>query len=353
MKTNLAEQIKSVLIVFLLIAISTNSFAQNNVQTIGYVRTAKFGKEIVYYDQDDAVLNGTYKIAQNSGSYIEATFVDGKPDGKFTAYNDNGKLDYYTTYDNGVGNGKGESYDENGKVLNSYAFKNGEEHGEWTYRSNFGVYRTENYNEGSKEGKWVNTSRNYDGAVTSITTENYKNNEPFGAWNEKTGDGKTVFTANYKDRKNYTKTEFFENGNTKLEMEYKNGVKTMEKKYYDNGKLALVSKFNASGPIGIHQKFNNKGIKTRETSYKNGKIDGVDTLYDYDDGSKKLEQGYKMGIEDGVFKEYHSQGQLYTDGQKVKGQREGIWKYYGSNGKLIRERKFENNIEISNTEYKR
>ena len=168
-----------------------------------------------------------------------------------------------------------------------------------------------------------------------------------------TGDGKTVWTATYKDRKTYTKTEYFENVNKKLEVAYKKGVKTMEKKYYENGKLALSATYNAKGPIGTYEKFNKKGMKIRETPYTDGKINGLDVTYNYRNGTKKMERGYKMGVEDGVFKEYHSSGKLYTDGQKIKGQREGIWKYYEESGKLVRERKFENNNQISQTDYDR
>lgn len=350
MKNTIKKFSKSILTLFLVTTVTVSSIAQKSVPTIEYVRTARFGKEIVYYGQDDKVLNGTFKISESSGAYSEATFIDGKPDGKWEGYDSSGRLEYYSTFAKGIGNGKGETYSQDGSVLNTYAYKNGEPDGEWLYRNEHGVYQMENYNEGLKEGKWVQTSRNSNGAVTSITTENYKNNEPTGTWEKTKGDQK-ISVKVYSGPKSYSLTEYFENGFKKNEEVFENGVKVMEKKYHDNGKLALSVTYNAKGPIGVSENFNEKGMKIRHTPYVDGHLQGVDITYNYSNGNKYVEQEYKNDILDGIYKEYYPSGKLALEGQRIKGQREGTWKYYHESGKLKQERVYENDNQVSDKRY--
>ncbi|WP_276169071.1 toxin-antitoxin system YwqK family antitoxin [Zobellia alginiliquefaciens] len=351
MKNIIKKIFKSLLTLLLITTVTVSSTAQKSVPTIEYVRTAKFGKEIVYYGQDDKVLNGTFKIAERSGAYSEATFIDGKPDGKWEGYDSSGRLEFYSTFAEGIGNGKGETYSQDGSVLNTYAYKNGEPDGEWIYRNEHGVYQIENYNEGLKEGKWVQTSRNYNGAVTSTTIEYYKNNDPTGTWEKTKGDNQKISVKVYSGPKSYSLTEYFENGFKKNEEIYENGVRVMEKKYHDNGKLALSATYNDKGPIGALDKFNEKGMIIRHTPYVDGHLQGVDVTYNYRSGNKYVEREYKNGITDGIYKEYYPSGKLALDGQYIKDQREGTWKYYKESGELKQERVFKNDNQVSDKRY--
>ncbi|SIS40038.1 Antitoxin component YwqK of the YwqJK toxin-antitoxin module [Zobellia uliginosa] len=371
MKFDSKKSPKGILVLFLVMFVTTVSIAQKNgAKTIEYVRTAKFGKEIVYYGENNEVLNGTFKIAERSGAYSEANFIDGKPDGKWMAYDSSGRLEFYSTFVMGVGNGKGESYAQDGSVLNTYMYKNGENDGEWTYRNAKGVYKIENYKEGSKEGKWTSITRDSNGKVTSTTTEYYKANQPTGKWERKNGEGKTIWLKVYTGPKSYAETEYFENGKVrsletyadgkrngkqesyyangfkKEESKYDQGLKVMEKKYHDNGKLAFSATYNANGPIGVREEYNKKGIKTRHTPYDDGRLQGVDITYNFNTGNKYVEKEYKDGIVDGIYKEYYPNGELATEGQYVKGQREGKWKYYKA-GKVTREIQFKNDSQVS------
>lgn len=66
-----------------------------------------------------------------------------------------------------------------------------------------------------------------------------------------------------------------------------------------------------------------------------------------------MEREYKMGIADGIFKEYNPSGTLFMEGQLIKAQRKVTWKYYDEGETLVKERKFENNNQISETKYDR
>ena len=359
--------------IFMTSVISLSS--AQSIKTIEYVRTARFGNEIVYYGENNEVLNGTFKIAERSGSYSEASFIDGRPEGRFKFYDSFGNLESFTTYENGTGNGKGESYGQKGNVLNTYAYKNGKEHGEWIYRNHNGIYQIENYEEGKKTGKWEHITRGGNGAVQATTTEFYVEGEPTGTWVKKDGDSNILFKKVYTAPKTYSEVEYFEtgkimsyknfengqrhgkqelyydNGFKKEEYEYENGIMVMEKKYHNNGILAIFGRYTSNGPDGVHQTFNQEGAKTRQKAYNDGTENGLDISYHSQSGNKWVERNYKDGIEDGIYKEYYSDGDLYLEGQKKKGQREGTWKYYDRSNKLIKEERYTSNNKISETNY--
>lgn len=362
------------LTLFLTVAVTSLCSAQND-QTIEYVRTARFGKEIVYYGKNNEVLNGTFKIAESTGSYSEASFIDGKPDGKWMSYDGFGNLESVSTFEKGVGNGKGETYDQQGNVLNTFAYKNGEQHGEWIYRGKNGIYQTENYEEGVKTGKWVNTAMDYDGNLKSVTTEYYKNGEPTGTWEETDANGNLVYKKVYAAPKTYSETEYFDNGKLKSlknfaegkrngkqesyldngfkeeESEYDNGLKVMLKDYHNNGKLARSVIFNANGRNGVDEYFDRKGMPTRKATYVDGRQNGLETRYHYNSNQKYVEEEYKNDVQDGIYKEYHANGDLSVDGRFVQGQQEGLWKYYDESGKLSKEIKYESGNKSAETKY--
>ena len=63
-------------------------------------------------------------------------------------------------------------------------------------------------------------------------------------------------------------------------------------------------------------------IKTREKSYKDGKLDGI-TIYWYDDGQKEKEETFKDGKLDGLTEEWHVNGQKSFEGNYKNGELDG------------------------------
>jgi antitoxin component YwqK of YwqJK toxin-antitoxin module len=82
--------------------------------------------------------------------------------------------------------------------------------------------------------------------------------------------------------------EFYDTGELKAEITYKNGVLNGDKKkFYPNGQEMLV------------------------TTYKDGKIVGVSKTF-YEDGKLQSETPYKDGQKDGERKEYYQNGKVQT-----------------------------------------
>ena len=52
------------------------------------------------------------------------------------------------------------------------------------------------------------------------------------------------------------------------------------------------------------------GRKSREVTYKDGKVDGLLTDW-YENGQKKEEETYKDGVKDGLFTDWYENGKKY------------------------------------------
>jgi antitoxin component YwqK of YwqJK toxin-antitoxin module len=77
--------------------------------------------------------------------------------------------------------------------------------------------------------------------------------------------------------------------------------------------------------IGITM-WNEKQIKS-ETSFKNGKIDGIVKQF-HEKGKLQVQSFWKEGKGNGELKEYYENGQLLTEGVFKDGRMDGLWKKY-------------------------
>ncbi len=87
---------------------------------------------------------------------IQGWFKDGKEDGKWIAYHDNGQLYYKGEYKDGKQEGVWVGYWENGQLDYKGEYKNGKREGEWVQYWNNGQlnYKAKYFN-GLEEGNWV------------------------------------------------------------------------------------------------------------------------------------------------------------------------------------------------------
>ena len=89
--------------------------------------------------------------------------------------------------------------------------------------------------------------------------------------------------------------EYYEDGNKKLESEFKNNKETgVWIVYFKNGKISTTFSYldgQLNGPVTIYDE---KGIKIVDGNYKDGKEDGKWLFYDIK-GKVKKEENYIMG----------------------------------------------------------
>ena len=224
----------------------------------------------------------------------EASFRDGKKEGVWREFDENGNVINSQTYKKDVMIGQGivdtdgkrrglfkEFYPDN-SLRAEGLFVDGQRSGEWKfYYQNGKVQEVGNYTEGQPDGPWT---WYYDNGQKQIEEQFFKGqvNGPYVEYDTK---GNTIVTGTYFDgMKNGKWTEQI--GDMRTQGEYRNDKQVGEwVSYYDNNKMAFKGTFNAGYPDGEHFYY-----------YQNGKIREI--------------QSYAAGVKHGDGKKYLDTGEL-------------------------------------------
>jgi len=153
--------------------------------------------------------------------------------------------------------------------------------------------------------------------------------------------GKPQMTYAYQDDKlNGLSREFYENGDLKVESEYKMDKLVAQKKYRSDGKIEYDLKMKADRKYELTREFHPSGKLFRERRLVNGKRVGIEKEY-YPSGKIKAERTYKKGKKQGSAKGYYENGKVQGDWQFKNGAPIAATIFYPSGEKhLIHE--FEN-----------
>ena len=201
-------------------------YYKNNIKEIGHW---KEGKQ-----------NGLFQMYTEDGILVDSgTFKNGERDGLTEQfYSDTGKLRVSGNYKNGVLDGKFKAYYPNGNLQGEVTYKNGEMNGEY-----------KEYNE----NKNIRLSGSY------------KNSLQDGEWKSYLEDGTLESIINYKDGElNGIKEDYYKNGNVWTRQEFKNNeLDGVYEVYYENGNPQLKAKIK-NGQTIEEQKFNHDGTPYNE-----------------------------------------------------------------------------------------
>ena len=92
---------------------------------------------------------------------FNGSFKNGKKDGSWVEYSDNGQLASKGEYKNGKEEGSWVEYSDNGKLASKGELKNGKEEGSWVYyHENGKLFSKGEYKNGKEEGSWVEYHEN-------------------------------------------------------------------------------------------------------------------------------------------------------------------------------------------------
>ena len=237
----------------------------------------------------------------------EASFRDGKREGVWREFDEQGNVLNSQTYQKGVLVGQGivdtdgkrrglfkEFYPDN-SLRAEGVFVDGLRSGEWKfYYHNGQIQEIGSYQEGQPDGIWT---WYYDNGQKQIEEQFFKGT-PNGSYKEYDSRGNIIVTGTYFDgMKNGKWTE--EIGDMRTQGEYRNDKQIGEwVSYYDNDKLAFKGTFNAGYPDGEHFFY-----------YQNGRLREI--------------QKYAAGVKHGDWKKYLDTGELYftvtyDQGKEVK-----------------------------------
>jgi hypothetical protein len=137
-----------------------------------------------------------------------------------------------------------------------------------------------------------------------------------------------------KRKKNGLQKSYYENGQIKLEENWKDDKKDgLQKSYYENGQIKLEENWKDHKKDGLQKSYYENGQLEEESTYKNDKEIGLVKSY-YQNGQLALEGNVKNDKYDGSFKSYYENGQLKSEGNMNKGEESGIWKEYNEDGEV-------------------
>lgn len=225
----------------------------------------------------------------------EASFRDGKREGVWREFDEDGNVINSQTYKKGtlVSNGVvGTDGKRRGEYKEFYSdstlraeglFIDGLRSGEWKFFYHNGkVQEVGSYKEGQPDGPWM---WYYDNGQKQIEEQFYKG-QPNGPYKEYDSKGNVIVSGTYFDgMKNGKWTEQI--GDMCTTGEYRNDKQVGEwTSYYDNDKMAFRGTFNAGYPDGEH-------------------------FYYYENGKLREIQVYAAGVKNGDWKKYLDTGELY------------------------------------------
>ena len=360
----------------------------NRKEQISYINDEINGPFISWYDSGEKKEEG-YNVAgvkdgvhttwfENGQKRVENTYRLGKLNGPSSVWYANGQKKKSGFYKNNMPNGLFTQWNENGQRLEDGNYVDGQKDGKYTYWYSNGQKRQELYfKAGKREGEsnvwWSNGQKKKSGKN--------KNDKPIGSWKYWLDNGQAAdknFSAIIKKPKK-KKT---------IRKKVKKPVKILPKKdiqtnfedgpfvsFYDNGMIKEKGTYLNNNKIGTWRAYNSKGQVLQVQSYVDGeltetKTPGVVKQYAtyHDNGRVKAEGVMNNGERDGEWKIYNLQGELekiayfdfgelvieretdiskdivdYHDNGRVKaegktfhGYRDGKWKFYDSNGKLLK-----------------
>lgn len=317
----------------------------------------------------------------------EGYYVDGKMNGKWTYYYENGVIKATGHFSNGDGgniskfsgiprNGRNGLWIfnyENGKINSELNFKNGKQHGkqiDWyengrimrqatfkddllngksvTWYDNGQKMSEGKYKDGTKNGLWrgwyENSQKEREG-----TFRNGELNGKNTVWYE---NGQLKYKWYYKDGIEHGKhIAFYENGNKKYEHIYKDslldGKQTI---WFENGNKMYESNYSHGQLHGNQKGWFENGKIEFESNYKYGLLNGMDWFW-YESGKMESMGTYKDGKEDGYWVGWYENGYKKEEGDYLEGERDGNWTTWNINGKKTSEEYWVNGIIDSKTSY--
>ena len=313
---------------------------------------------------------------ENGMKSSEGPMRDGKPDGYWKVYSVHAKIKSEGNRKNFQLDSIWKFYDDDGKLAFEYYYKDGKKNGSkkmYDIKNNI-LISDENYENDIKQG----SSLYYyaDGKVSQKIPFNKGKEEGIGFEYDEAGNIITIIEyklgfikkqekINRRDRNNLKQgmwKEFYENGNVKNECNYTDDKKNgYYKEYSMNGSLSNTIKY-VNGKIennapeltklDIKTEYYEGGIVKYTGGYKDGVPEGIHREYSIEGkivNSKIFKEGIltgegildEQGHEQGLWKEYHPNGQLKSQGEYKDGKRIGEWIFYYPNGQIEQKGKYD------------
>ena len=314
-------------------------------------------KEGLKYEIDSQVpYNGPYEFYHDNGQLQQlGNFIEGKENGPFEFYHDNGQLQKLGNLIEGKTNGIWELYYDNGQLQERGNYKDNNRNGPFEfYYDNGQLQERGNFIEGKTNGIWEFYYDN--GQLQQLG--NYKNGIKNGPFEWYYDNGQLQQLGNYKDNNMHGIFDYFtstggflKNTDKKLWVdgnEFSFGKKLQSNEVVERD--GVVYKVNSTTPfIGIvnyyhtnyaAQLFNlgqQLGTSIAGGNYDNDK--------DVEEQTLRVESFLFNGKREGLHKYFKSNGELSEIGIYRGGKEQGRWTRYLYGGKLTSTTNYNNGLK--------
>jgi antitoxin component YwqK of YwqJK toxin-antitoxin module len=289
--------------------------------------------------------------------YINRVNAQGEKTGVWKTFYPNGSVKEEEYYKNGVLEGKNIMYSEKGTTINERIYRDGK-------IIEDGI---------PLKAEIANLISYYEDGVTIKRKGTYLDSIPIGAHYFYNRDGKPEKRINYNrtgirigegpvdenEKRVGNWKNYYETGELRSDGRFVNDRQHGEWNYYSiNGKKEQIGNFNNGVIEGEWKWYYPSGNILREEIYERGKPNGLCVQYSdsltiiakglYTDGEREgqwlenvgniREEGtYVMGLKEGMWKAYQTDGQLYHEGVFVQGNPDGRHRFYYPDGTLKEE----------------
>lgn len=291
---------------------------------------------------------------QDGGLKSEGNRKDFKLDGKWIFYREDSTLERSIEYREDLKSGIERIYNKKGIEVEQYTYLNNIKEGPAKMFYPTGeLQKTISYVNNREEGKATEYAE--DGRIITLMT--YRNGFIYSS--------EKINRYNTQNKRTGIWRDLYENGSIKEEGNYNNGLRNGIFKFFDRkGDLERMEKYidgvlvlddGESAVLDIRKEYFEDGSLKSAGSYREGKKHG--TFRQFDPSGKEVggnlyENGVmvgeglldSLGRRIGKWKLFYITGEVRAEGEYIEGLREGPWKYFHQNGKIEQTGVYKNDL---------
>jgi antitoxin component YwqK of YwqJK toxin-antitoxin module len=323
------------------------------------------------------ILNGTWKLYYESGKIMsDGQFFKGTKNGVWITYHPEGQVSDSGKYEHDRTMGLWKTFFENGQLATTGSYVHGQQQGKWQSFYENGQLESEGIKEDSESvGVWkfyhqsgqpaseirisdgeefIQNVWNPDNVQTVKNGQGYledfyatgelqskgpvKDGKRSGTWTSQHPDGTPWLESRYEDGKQYILSAWSEKGQQKIV----NGNGRFER-FLDMGLLMLedgdIKNGQRSGVWNTY--FPTSGELLTTTTYKDGEIEGKQTVY-HESGGVWFEGMMHNGKSDGEWIWYYEDGITESSAFFENGIKTGTQKFWDAYGRPLKEETYQN-----------
>ncbi|MGZ5304184.1 MAG: tetratricopeptide repeat protein, partial [Bacteroidia bacterium] len=306
--------------------------------------------------------HGTWNYYRNDGTQSsKEEFTDGKLNGVSLVYSASGVPSMSINYKNGIADGELVTYFPAGQKKSVMQYKADKKNGlETDYHENGQVEAEILYKDGIADG----ACKFYHNTGGLEYEYNFRNDLRNGGYKMFYPSGKVKVTGNYTDGKRTSEFKTFNEDGSLQESEIfvNDVIEGKNTVYYADGKTPDTEREYKGGKLQRIRYYDEDGLLYRDLTYRDGKLikhfsygkknnilsqsqnnkGDMPIIFHYPGGAKRSEGNVVKGEMDGSWKFYQENGALDVEEIYDDGYRQGLRKEYYNNGKLFEETNYVN-----------